>query len=290
MNQTNKILFYLVAFFLLLYFSSSAPADIQFPVMVKIQQGSSLRNVSLQLKNERVIRSRVVFEAFAVIYGGEKHIKYSDYLFENKLPVWQVARRISRGEHHLPPVSVTIPEGFDTAQIADVFASKLVNFNKSKFLAEAKKKEGYLFPDTYFFFSTANEIEVLQSISANFNKKIMSIRPEIISFGKTEREVIIMASIIEREAKGDADREFISGILWKRLKMDMPLQVDAAPETYQKRGLPKIPISNPGLEALRAAVHPQNSPYLYYLHDKNGDIHYAKNFTEHIKNKLRYLK
>ena len=103
-------------------------------------------------------------------------------------------------------------------------------------------------------------------------------------------DIIIMASIIEKEAKGDADRAMISGILWKRISIGMPLQVDAAPETYKSRGLTKSAISNPGLEAIKSAIYPQKSPYLYYLHDKNGGIHYAKNFSEHQSNEQKYLR
>jgi len=103
-----------------------------------------------------------------------------------------------------------------------------------------------------------------------------------------------MASLIEREGKGEirgqTDRVFISGILWKRLSMNMPLQVDAAPSTYKSRGLPEAPIANPGLESIKAALYPKSSPYLYYLHDKNGLIHYAKSFSEHRQNILKYLK
>ena len=106
----------------------------------------------------------------------------------------------------------------------------------------------------------------------------------------TEKDIIIMASIIEEEAKGDADRAYISGILWKRLSINMALQVDAAKETYQNRGLPEKPIVSPGLKAIKAAIHPQNSSYLYYLHDKEGGVHFAKSFAEHINNKTKFLK
>jgi UPF0755 protein len=98
-----------------------------------------------------------------------------------------------------------------------------------------------------------------------------------------------MASLIEGEAKGDIDRGIISGILWKRIKIGMPLQVDASPETYKVKGLPKSPIGNPGIKTIEAAINPQNSPYFYYLHDKNGNIHYAKTFTEHEANIKKYL-
>jgi len=126
------------------------------------------------------------------------------------------------------------------------------------------------------------------------NKKILLLKPAIALSKKSEKEIITMASLIEREGKGEirgqTDRVFISGILWKRLSMNMPLQVDAAPSTYKSRGLPEAPIANPGLESIKAALYPKSSPYLYYLHDKNGLIHYAKSFSEHRQNILKYLK
>ena len=126
-------------------------------------------------------------------------------------------------------------------------------------------------------------------MSDNFEKKITPSSANYFS-GKTEKEIIIMASIIEREAKGDTDRGIISGILWKRIQIGMPLQVDSAPETYKTKGLPDSPIGNPGLKAIEAAINPQSSSYLYYLHDKDGNIHYAKTFAEHEVNIEKYLK
>src|SRR3989344_3439321 len=279
----------LILFFGLLFWFFSAPGDFPIGAVVRVEQGSSLRSVSAVLEREHIIRSRAAFEFFVIIFGGEKRIVSADYLFADKLPVWEVALRIRWGTHRLAPVSVTIPEGFDVKQIVDTFALRLTNFNKAEFLLRAADKEGYLFPDTYFFLTDAGEDDVLKSMSDNFNKKIALISEEISSSGKTEKDIIIMSSIIEREAKGDADRGIISGILWKRIKIGMPLQADAAPETYKTRGLPDHPIGNPGLKAIKAALHPESSPYLYYLHDKDGNIHYAKSFGEHRQNILKYL-
>ncbi len=292
--KSNKIFFYtlgaLVLFFLFYFFVFNAPTDFPSGTILKVEEGLSLRNVSLKLKEANIIRSRLVFEAFVIFFGREKYLIEADYYFENKLPVFEVARRISKGERHIAPVSVTIPEGFNLMQISDVFVSKLKNFNKYQFLTQAKSLEGYLFPDTYFFLTTDSEKEVIKYMNDNFNQKIASIRSDILSSHKTEREIIIMASIIEGEAKGDNDREIISGILWKRIGINMPLQVDVASDTYKTKGLPKNPIGNPGLEAILAAIHPKSSPYLYYLHDKDGVIHYAKTFAEHNRNVLKYLK
>ena len=251
-----------------------------------------MHSVSWKLKKEHIIRSQIVFEALMIIYGGEKHIISADYLFDIKEPVYQVARRILKGERRLAPVKVTIPEGFNLQDIGNLFSTKLSSFSKDKFLLSAKDKEGYLFPDTYFFFTTDTEQNVIKSMSENFYRKTRDLGAELPSGSSAPkfREIIIMASIIEREAKGDADRGFISGILWKRLAIGMPLQADAAPETYKRKGLPASPISNPGLEAIKAAIHPESSYYLYYLHDKEGNIHYARNFEEHKANKLKYLR
>jgi UPF0755 protein len=292
-DKIQKTIFYLfcvIAFFVFFYISFlSAPADFPVDSTLKIETGMNLRSISSVLKKEHFIKSRFVFESFMLILGGEKHIISANYLFEKKLSIFELARRISRGEHNTAPVVITIPEGFDINKISDAVRIKLENFDKDEFLVKAKDLEGYLFPDTYFFLNNANETDVIKSMTNNFNKKITPLLPEIASSGKSKKDIIIMASIIEGESKGDIDRGVISGILWKRIKIGMPLQVDAAPETYKTKGLPKSPIGNPGLAAILASIHPQNSPYLYYLHDSSGNIHYAKTFAEHNKNIKKYL-
>jgi UPF0755 protein len=293
-KENKKIIIYIISslvFLCLFYiFLLSAPVDFPVSTTIEINSGMSLRNISALLKKDQIIRSRIAFEYFVILLGGEKHIVSADYVFPNKLPVWQVVFSIIKGEHRLPPVSITIPEGFNLNQISDVCVLKLTNFNQNQFLTEAENLEGYLFPDTYFFLSNAKVEDVIKVMNDNFEKKIASFLPEISSKGMTEQEIITMASIIEREAEGDNDRAIISGILWKRIKLGIPLEVDAAPETYKTKGLPESPIGNPGLLAIEAAISPQNSPYLYYLHDKDGNIHYATTFAEHQVNIRKYLK
>ncbi len=277
-------------------FCLNSPTDFPVGSIVKIEQGKSLRAVSLQLSKEHVIRSRFLFEAFMILFNREKRVVSTDYYFDSKLPVYEIARRIAHGENHIAPIVVTIPEGFSNAQIADTVSLKLPNFNKVNFLVADLSKQGYLFPDTYYFLIDDTESDVINVMSQNYEKKLIPIRPKIVTSGKTENQIISMASIIEKEAKGSkgnvggqTDREVISGILWKRISLGIALQVDAAPDTYKNKGLPKNPISNPGVAAILAATLPQSSPYLYYLHDKNGNIHYAKTFAEHEKNIKLYL-
>lgn len=187
-------------------------------------------------------------------------------------------------------IPVTIPEGYTEAQTAEAFAVKLPLFSKENFLVLVAGREGYLFPDTYYFYKTDDEADAVRLMTENYEKKLVPLREEIISAGKSEEEIITMASLIEAEAKGDGDRRIIAGILWKRLARGTRLEVDAADETYEKKGLPESPIGNPGLLAIEAAISPQASPYFYYLHDKKGEIHYARTFAEHRENVLKYLK
>ncbi len=270
------------------------PATLNTETTIYIEEGQSLRSVSELLKRESVIKSKAIFEMLVVANGGEKRILPGEYKFY-KNSVFDVARIISGGERSLAPIKVTIPEGFDVNDIANIFSSKLIKFNKEKFLASAKEKEGYLFPDTYFFLNIDNEDDVILYLTRNFEEKTKAIfedMPQKNSQGLeiNKKEIIVMASIIEKEAKGNGDRELISGILWKRLKIGMPLQVDAAPNTYNEKGLPVKPISNPGIASIKAAIYPEDSPYLYYLHGFDGDIHFAKTFDEHRQNKLKYLR
>lgn len=280
----------IILIILTFFFFFNAPNNFPSGVIVNIKDGASLRSISKSLKNNNIIKSRAVFETLVIIFEGERYIASGDYLFENRLSVFEIARRISKGERHLAPIKVTIPEGFNISEISEVFKQKLVNFNETGFVIEAKNKEGFLFPDTYFFLTTANEQNVINSMNENYKKKIMPFKSKIISSGKTEKEIMTMASLIEEESKGDTDRKIISGILWKRLSIGMALQVDAEPSTYKTRGLPQAPISNPGIKSIEASLYPENTKYLYYLHDKDGNAHYAVTFTEHKLNKQKYLK
>ena len=286
----NIKLIILILCVVVLFYFLNAPVNFPKGTVFTINQGEGLRSVSYKLKELGVIRSRTLFEVFVIMYGGEKHIIPADYLLDNKATVYEIARRIESGERRLAPIKVTIPEGFNVNDVAEVFDAKLASFDKSKFIRDAVNLEGTLFPDTYHFFTDDNEVKVLKTMRDNYEKKINPLRSQISAMNKTEKEIIIMASLVEGEANGDSDREYIAGILWKRLSIGMALQVDVSPETYKNRGLPKNPIGNPGLKSIVATLNPKKTDYLYYLHDRTGAIHYAKTFAEHNANIKKYLK
>ena len=148
--------------------------------------------------------------------------------------------------------------------------------------------EGYLFPDTYFFPPSATADSIVEMVRKNFDDKVAPLMDDMSASGHSLFEVVTMASIIEKEANDDTGRRLVSGILWRRLALKMPLQVDAAPDTYKHQGFPPEPIANPGLDALDAAIRPTKSDYLYYLTGRDGLMHYATTFTGHQANLRHY--
>lgn len=191
-------------------------------------------------------------------------------------------------------VKVTIPEGFTAQDIDKKFSD--INLTKPGELLkiiQEKKLEGYIFPDTYFFHNDDSAEAILQKMRDNFEKKVSSeIRDEIIHQKKTLDEIIIMASLLEKEIPDIKERKIAAGILWKRLKVGMALQVDVAPITYKERGLPLQPIANPGLDSIRAALYPIESEYWFYLSkppQSGGETVFSKTLEEHNLARVKYL-
>jgi len=238
-------------------------------------------------------------------------VQAGDYYFAKQKGLGAVARMLIAGDFGLEPLRVTIPEGASVRDIAEILGGYATSFDKEKFLLIAEEREGYLFPDTYFFLPNVDERRVVKVMSDTFLEKIQELDEEILAFGRPIDEVMTMASILEREAHTHDSRRIIAGILWKRISLGMPLQVDATFDyingkntfelssedlaiespynTYQSVGLPPSPIANPGLGAIEAAVTPIQTDYLYFLSDRNGTLHYSETFDEHKRKKALYI-
>ncbi len=260
------------------------------PTIVHIDQGESLDSVARDLEAKNIVRHAVLLKAFTKILRMDRQVDRGDYRFDYTMPVWRVAWMLASGEHRIDPVKITFKEGITNEEMADILAQKTSAFRRDLFLSDSRAKQGYLFPDTYFFFPFTTSYEMISDLTANFSTRIKTLTEDISKSGHSLEDIIIMASILEKEAKGKNDIDLISGILWKRLEKGMPLQVDAAPETYKKTGLPTAPIANPGLSSIQAAINPSESPYLFYLHGKDGTVHFAKTYGEHKRNIDTYLR
>ena len=293
------------------YVAASAPRSFNAPRIVRIEEGTTLQGGAKLLKEQHIIRSETVFIASALILGGEHSLIAGDYYFAAPQNVVVVGNRLSAGDYNLEPLKVTVPEGSTIADIADILSDKLLIFDREQFLALAEGKEGYLFPDTYYFRPTESPALVLSAMEENFYKRIEPLRDDIVASGRSLHDIVTMASLLEEEARTTQSRKMISGILWKRIALGMRLQVDAvfpyiigkntfevtkkdllvdSPyNTYLYEGLPLGAISNPGLNSIEAAVNPTPSQYLYYLSDHGGGMHYSKTYEQHLLYKRQYL-
>lgn len=292
-------------------FLASPPQNFPAGQMISIEKGMTLAQVSDYLKEHSVIRSTLIFEATMIVRSGDKGVLAGDYYFNDPLSVFSVASRLARAVYGLDPVRVTIPEGSTVNEMAQILKKQLADFDPVEFLSLAKDMEGYLFPDTYFFLPNETAPQVIKEMRDTFEKRVAEIQPAIDVSGHSLKEIVTMASLLEKEGVTFEDKRIISGILWKRIEIGMPLQVDAvfpyingkntyqltledlkidSPyNTYLYKGLPPGPIANPGLDSLKAAASPTASPYLFYLSDRHGEFYYARNFEEHKKNKQLYL-
>lgn len=288
-------------------------ASADFPVnqLVSVRSDVPLTQIAADLEAGNVISSSFLFSAWMRITGSDRGVHAGSYVFAKPVGMLEVARRIHKGERGIESVKVTLPEGMTAREMSKVLTTQVPNFSAEAFLAEADGYEGYLFPDTYFIEPGTTPEQFVARMRQTFSDKVTTIESEIGRGVAPLEDIVIMASIIEKEANTQEDQYIVSGILWNRIERDMPLQVDAvfgyihgrsgyAPtgsdlkldspyNTYLYRGLPPGPIANPGLDTLRAASLPIETPYLYYLTGRDGNMYYAKTFEQHKRNRELYL-
>lgn len=291
-------------------------------VTVTIPSGSGAAEIGRILQRAGIVRWGPVFRWYATLTGNATTLQAGDYALCPCSGTPELVRAIAAGEALSTDIPVTIPEGMNVWEIDDVLTqAKLVL--PGLFARYYYSKEGTLFPDTYRFERD------LASRSADPTTLAKVLKPFQDTFrqkaSQYTKQQLIIASILEKEAKTAEDMVLVSGVIQKRLQLKMPLQIDAtvaygwclrrwlpmsnnrtcdvtqAPiateikvdglyNTYMRTGLPAGPISNPGLQALEAAAHPESSLYLYWLSTRDGSkLIYAKTLTEHQANRKKYL-
>lgn len=278
--------------------------------VVEIEEGTGLLDLANELKKANVIRSPFWFRVGSIVLGGERLMKAGQYYMERPESPFLIAWRILHGRYNIETVKVTVPEGFTVMKISNLFDERFPFFDNPSF--EKFATEGYLFPDTYFLPVTISASSTIKIMRDNFIRRIFPVMPDIEASGKTLEEIITMASIIEAEANNQKDREIVSGILWKRMRNGMPLQVDAtfvyvngkttaeltaddlkidSPfNTYINLGLPPHPISNPGINSIQAALYPTTTPFFYFLTGDDGNMYYSRTFEEHVTQKQKHIR
>jgi UPF0755 protein len=282
-----------------------------------ITKGQSIASIGSQLAQDGLIRSPLLFKFIVWKEGLANKIQAGRYEISPNSSTLEIATQLQKGK--LDEFWVTILEGWRREEVAQAFAKAFseqgLAFDRDLFLTNTKSLEGKLFPDTYLIPIDANEALVISLLTNTFEKKIALLEKSFASSSRTPEEILIMASLIEREARIDSSRQMVSGILWKRLDNAWPLQVDATlqyakgtqndwwPEplavdknlnspynTYQNTGLPPAPIANPSLSSIQAALNPKDSEYWYYISDLQGNMHYGVTLDDHNANVDQYLR
>jgi len=291
--------------------TSAPPSNFPSDSIVVIARGASVPDITKQLSDSNVIKSPKFLQFALHISGTSARVQAGGYLFGEPQNLFTVAYRLVAGDYGLPPVRITFPEGVTTRDIAEKAAEVLPFISSAEFISLGKQHEGYLFPDTYFFPPDATAESVIKTMRENFDVKMEPLMADIKASGHSISDIVIMASFVEKEARTDVNRRIIAGILWDRLEIGMPLQVDAVfgyifdRDTYSPsfsdlttespynlylhKGLPPGPIANPGLKSIQAVLHPTKTNYLYYLTGSDDLMHYATTYAGHQSNQRKYL-
>lgn len=289
----------------------------KFVIMVK--PGMGARDIGNLLYEHGVINSVFLFQVVSKIEGMENSLQAGEYVVNKKMTIQQIVGILVNGETSYQ--QMTIPEGYTVEQIAKLLQEKqLGNGAKFKGFAQSSvpypymvnnnsnvvyKAEGYLFPDTYRVAKGATEEQILKMMVNQFDKQFTAaMRARATELGLTIKEVIILASLVEKEAQLPSDRPIIAGVFLNRLQQDMPLQscatiqyilgypkaeltvqdteISSPYNSYQHRGLPPGPIANPGMAAITAVLQPDKTDYLYFVADSQGAHHFSKTYEEHL--------
>ncbi|MEA3449626.1 MAG: endolytic transglycosylase MltG [Patescibacteria group bacterium] len=297
-------------------------------IIFKVSLGDNAEIISNKLEQLGLIKSAAFFQFYVWQDEIQNKLQAGEYVFDTGMSIKEIANKLASGKINNRERTIKILEGWTIADI-DEYLNEQKIIEAGDFVQLSKKApaefaliklpvevdlEGYLFPDTYRIFNDASTQDIINKLLNTFENKISpTILEEIKKQEKTVHEVITLASIIEKEVRSEQDMALVSGVLQKRLKIDMPLEVDSSINyvtgkntpsvdyadlqidspynTYKNYGLPPGPISNPGLAAIRAAIHPKESEFLFYLNRQDsGETIFSKTYDEHLANKYKYLK
>jgi len=287
---------------------------------VEIPQGAGPAGIARRLAQAGVVRSAATFRVAVWLTGEGRRLQAGEYRFDHPVSARQVVDRIARGEVYLRPI--TFPEGLTMRQMADLYEQKGFG-TADAFLAAARNVslvssidpaaddlEGYLFPDTYALPRRATADQLVARMVAAFDKALSpQVRQDAAGRGLGVRQLVTLASIVEKETGTAAERPLVAAVYSNRLKIGMGLQCDPTViyalekagryngnltreslafdspyNTYRYAGLPPGPIANPGRSSLEAAAHPADVPYLYFVSRNDGTHAFATTLAEHNRN------
>jgi UPF0755 protein len=283
---------------------------------LRIPKGKTLKEIARMLKEEGLVRMPFFISLYGRFSKLDRNIKAGIYVINHPITPLELLRSLKEGNEK--PFMVVIPEGFTTKQIAELLEKRGIIASQKQFLQFAQDRdfllslginapsiEGFLFPDTYKFSPQQDPKEVIKIMVDNFRNhwpKSFSQRAKELGFD--EYEILILASIIEKETALPREKPLVSAVFHNRLKRGMPLCADPTViyglgesfkgnltrthlrtpspyNTYLKKGLPPTPICNPGLQSIEAALYPAPVPYLYFVSRNDGSHYFSRTLLEH---------
>ena len=288
------------------------PSADKMDTIVQIPYGYNSHQIQALLKKNHVIRKyNLPFGLLTQVLQIDNKLQSGEYRFTYSQNLLQVILQIAKGKVILH--SITIPEGYQSEQIAQLLENNdIIDGEKFLNLVDSNSnpyREGYLFPDTYEFPKNYTENQVLYTMYDNFKKNVFVHLSREDSFPSQLNfdEIIVLASIIEKEAQSDEEKPKIASVFHNRLASSMPLQscatiqylleerkenldredlkIDSAYNTYLYSGLPPQAICNPGLQSILAAAYPAQEDYYYFVLGKDGTHIFSKTYQEHLNNK-----
>ena len=278
-----------------------------------VRKGMALREVAAELEKRELIRSKEFFLLWARFKRYGKHIKAGEYSLGGYMSPVEILEKLHRGIIITRPV--TVPEGYTMAQIAKLLNDKGL-VKKEVFLSMARDPavlkrygiqgpslEGYLYPDTYRFGSGVSAEVVIDTMVRRFFQVVSPLKGRMKEVGMNTKQVITLASIVEKETSRPEERATVASVFLNRLKRGMRLESDPTViygiknfsgnltkkdlakktpyNTYAVKGLPPGPIANPGLESIKAVIYPAKADYLYFVSKNDGSHYFSKTLAEH---------
>lgn len=319
------LLIIIVSLFFWFIIAVNSPKDTKntSKVSFEVKSGMGLNEIATELSNKGLIADKNIFILYSRLGPSRGNLKPGVYLFSPSMSLSRIADSIGSGD--IASEKVTFLEGTTISQMAKrweqakqgssesfIDASKLQNSYNQNFLqfrANKASLEGYLFPATYdVIYGTSAESQINTMLNT-FEKQVIPKLPQTYQNSAKLNDLIILASIVEKEARTTADRRLVAGVFYNRLAKGMKLEsdvtinyvtgrtatlaadlkIDSVYNSYLYKGLPPTPICNPSLDAILATANPEKNDYLFFIADKNGVVRYAKNFEEHNQNIQKYL-
>ena len=292
-------------------------------VIIDIPKGTTSKGVASLLESKELIRSKPLFLAAVILTGSNNKLKAGEYEVAEGMTLEQIVEMFANGQVLLR--KVTIPEGKNIYEIAEILKQGSIS-DSDDFMAivtdstyvssvlgvEVKTLEGYLYPDTYFFQKNSGAEDVVKVMTERF-KNVYSEVDKRDKKGLSDHEIVILASMIEKETGQNSERELISAVFHNRLKKGMRLECDPTViyglgtgfngnitkkdlqevtpyNTYKISGLPAGPIANPGKESISAALNPSDADYLFFVSKGDGTHVFSTNYRNHINAVNKYIR